>query len=232
MIQQNNYEWMKEEIKKYRKLIPGSDFLCMFSGGKDSGLALSMAMKKSKPIALVHITENDSSLYHGQEIKVIEAQAHALNIPVFYMSYKWWRNWQLAYHDLNKFQKIGAQSIVFGDIRLKYIFKGDIPLCKGAGYKACLPIGGVLYDDLMDEIEKHQIVSIITKINHPAISSSMLGKPFTRDVYLYFKDLGIDPFGELDEFHTTLVNADCFLYPLQYHLVPQNEKMISVIVDS
>lgn len=224
---------MIEAIKNYRDIEPGSRFLCMFSGGKDSGLAMSLAIASgAKPMAIIHILDGENSLYHNQQASVIEAQAKAMDIKLNYMPYKWWRDWTRACEDLEKLRESGAQSIVFGDIRLKYIFLGDIPLCEKSGYKAVLPIGGVSYSELMNQIEKHQIISIITKINHPAINRNLLGRVFTREVYEYMASIGIDPFGKFNEFHTTLVSADFFVSPLRYHLVSNiADDMISVIID-
>lgn len=231
-MDRNNKESMYEKIMEYRNLELGGKFLCMFSGGKDSGLALALALKRGKPTALIHILEGTGSLYHEQKTGVIEAQSQAMNIPLCYMSYKWWHNWSRACEELRGFRESGTHSIVFGDIRLEYIFRGDIPLCEKARFKACLPIGGESYDNLMNQIEENNIVSVITKINHPAISRSLLGEIFSREIYHYMNHLGIDPFGELDEFHTTLVNADFFKAPLRYHLVPNGADRVSVMIDS
>ncbi len=228
-MEENN---MVNKIERYRKLAKDSKFICMFSGGKDSGLALAEVLGQGQPLALIHILDENESLYHKQSLEVIQAQSKAMNIPLILMPYKWWRDWERASTDLAPFLESGANSIVFGDIRLKYIFLGDIPLCEKNGFTPCLPVGGVAYDDLVSMIEKHGLVSIITKINHPCISKDLLGKPFTRDVYNYLKELNVDPFGELDEFHTTLVDADFFVEPLRYHLVPRGENMVSVIIDT
>lgn len=232
MIEDEN-TWIVEEIRQYQTITHGANFLCMYSGGKDSGLAMAVALEHGGKISgLIHLLENGDSLYHRQSISVIKAQAQAIGTQLYYMPYKWWNNWDRAEADLRQLQKIGAQNIVFGDIRLKYIFLGDIPLCERSGYGACFPIGGVPYDELMKLIEKHRIKSIITTINHPIISRDLLGTYFSREVYEYLKDLDVDPFGELDEFHTTLVDADFFVAPLQYSLVQKSPDNISVIINS
>jgi len=224
---------VNQNISNHRNIIPGNGFFCMFSGGKDSGLAMSIAIEKGGcPIGLIHITEENESLYHRQSMKVIEAQAKAMNVKLYYMRYKWWHNWERAYSDLKDLKGLGANYLVFGDIRPKYIIKGDIPLCVNSGFEACLPLGEMPYDELMNLFEKHKIVSIITRINHPSIRKDLLGIPFSREIYCEFCKLGIDPLGENDEFHTTLVDADFYNAPLNYSLNKNGEDMVSVSVIS
>ncbi len=220
-----------ELIKNYWELTPDNRFLSMFSGGKDSGLAFAIATSQAQPVALIHILENEKALYHGQSRSLVEAQASAMGVSVFYMPYKWWNNWETARHDLINLHNLKADSIVFGDIRLKYIFLGDIPLSQQTGYKPCLPLGGKRYDQLMDLIEEHRLISLITRINSPLIRPELLGLPFTREVFLEFSSLNIDPFGELDEFHTTLVDADCFSQPLRYRLVRRSDRFAEVFIE-
>lgn len=84
---------------------------------------------------------------------------------------------------------------------------------------------------LMDLIEEHRLISLITRINSPLIRPELLGLPFTREVFLEFSSLNIDPFGELDEFHTTLVDADCFSQPLRYRLVRRSDRFAEVFIE-
>ena len=215
-------------IKDFQNINKNSDFVCMFSGGKDSGLALSIAMRQAKLHALIHIVEDDCSLYHNQNTNVIGTQATLMGVPVYYMNYKWWRNWEEAYDFLSKFKNEGVGYVVFGDIKTKYILKGDIPLCIGAGLMPYVPIGGVSYEDLIKKISEYNIESVMTKINTDKIDSSWLGKVYDKNAYLYFKSIGIDPFGELDEFHTTLVNGSCFSKRIDYSIEKLDDKFAKI----
>ena len=163
-----------EEINAFREITPDSRFLCMFSGGKDSGLAFAIACGQAQPTTLIHILDGGNALYHGQPSRLVEAQAACMGVPVIYMPYKWWHHWEEAQRDLLALHITGSDSIVFGDIRLESIFMGDIPLSRRAGFMPCLPLAGVPYDRLMDQLEEHRIVSLITRINHPAIRTDLL----------------------------------------------------------
>lgn len=215
-------------LTKLRQMPRGMKFICMFSGGKDSGLSLARAMQTGYAVALIHILSGTRSLYHEQEKEVIDAQARAMGIPIEYIHYKWWRNQDSAMNLLLRYKAAGVGAVVFGDIRTKYMARGHVPLCEKAGLYPCAPVCACSYDSLMDGIEEHRLHSIITKINHPAIDAQWLGRPFDRQAYAHFRTLGIDAFGELDEFHTTLVDGSCFQRKLSYSPALINEKNLRI----
>ena len=96
----------------------------------------------------------------------------------------------------------------------------EAALSIGAGLNIKLPLWKRNYDKVICEYEERKIQSIITYIAKSSNIdiSEWLGKEYNREAYNYFKKLGIDPFGEYGEFHTTVVNADFFVHGLEYSL--------------
>lgn len=76
-------EPLPEDINKIPK---GEPFICMFSGGKDCMLALSVACETGIPSALIHSMyaeeEEAVSILHMQKQSLIERQAELMNIPL------------------------------------------------------------------------------------------------------------------------------------------------------
>ena len=217
------------EIKKLRNLpLAGEPFICLFSGGKDCGMALSMAMQSGNAVALIHyIDEDNVSSFHLQKREVIEAQSASLNIPVVYLYDNWWNKWNKLVKIFMEYEKQGVKYVVFGDLTENSNVKHQVTLCQSANIRPCLPLLSLPYEFLIDEIGKRNIKSVISTISHSLIENKWLGKVFDREVYGYFLKLGLDPFGESGEFHTTLVDADCFKYPLNYKITESNgEKII------
>ena len=128
----------------------GEPFICSFSGGKDSVLALSLASEKGNPKGL---------------------------IPRYPL---WERN----------------------------------------------------YADLMRNINKHEIISIISRINIEKLDSKWLGVAFNQEVYQEFMKLDIDPFGENGEFHTTVVDGKIFKNPLKYSINTTENTSINLSIHS
>ena len=198
----------------------------MYSGGKDSGLALSKALEVGKAVSLIHCLDSDKneSLFHEQKQSLIDIQAQKLRIPIIYVNYKWWVRWDKITKLYRDFCRQGVKYVVFGDLNSLDNIIIQVKLCKSAGMIPCFPLYLVPYDDLITELENRKIKSIITTINHPSIDTKWLGEKYDRLAYQHFKSIGIDPFGENGEFHTTLVDADCFDSPIQYNLTITNER--------
>lgn len=217
------------EILELRNIPVEESFLCMFSGGKDCGLALSMALQNNRAVALIHCVNKDStSLFHEQFEDVVQTQAAALNIPIIYKNFKWWVRWDKIVKMYKEYKEMGVKYVVFGDLRAEGNVDTQIKLCRSAGLIPCFPLYLLPYDYLINEMEKRNIQSVITTITHPAIGSEWLGRLFDRNAYEHFKEIGIDPFGENGEFHTTLINADFFDEPLKYEIIGNDGQKITI----
>lgn len=209
------------------KCIPDNEkFICLYSGGKDCALAFSIARQKADAVALIHcIKENtERTIFHDQEKDVVEAQAKAIGLPLIYHYEDWWSKWDTLIKIYLKYKNEGVKYVVFGDLNSYDNAKIQIELCKGVGLIPCFPLWQASYDELIEELYKHKIVSIITNINHPSINAKFLGEVFDKDIYSHFQKIGIDPFGENGEFHTTVVSADCFSASINYIVSEKKEK--------
>mgnify|MGYP001064823587 CR=1 FL=1 len=227
----DKYTW-KSEIEFLHHLQKDESFIFMFSGGKDSGLALSMALEYGKPAVLLNCLDKESkeSLFHEQKRDVMDAQAKQLNIPIRYLEYKWWIRWDKVVKTYIEYKEKGVKSVVFGDLNSEGNIDVQIKLCRSVGLSPCFPLAFVPYERLINEIEKRRIKSIITTINHPAIGSNWLGKVFDRSAYQCFQKYNIDSFGEGGEFHTTLIDADCFKEPLNYEVKIVDDRKICMSI--
>lgn len=225
-------ESWKNELDKLRYLPKGAKFVFMYSGGKDTGLALSMALEQGEAIELIHCVDetNGESLFHEQQKEVMDEQARLLNVPIRYVSYKWWVRWDKLARLYKAYKKQGVEYVVFGDLNSEGNVDVQIKICQSAGITPCFPLYLIPYEQLMDELESRNIQSIITTINHPAISSRWLGKVFDRKTYKIFSEYGIDSFGEGGEFHTTLIAADCFRREMKYEVKVLDERKIQIYV--
>ena len=230
----HNFKW-PIPVEKLRNIEINERFICMFSGGKDSGLALSIACKKGVPMSLIHCIDNnnENSMFHAQSINIVERQAEAMNIPLNITYNSGWQNQTQLVRMYRKFAEQGVQSIVFGDIYLNENAKRQATLCACAGLVPRMPLWKLSKETLLAKMEEHKLLSVITLLTTKLIDKQWLGKIYNRDSYLYFQSLGLDPLGENGEFHTTLVNGDIFYKPLKYKLM-QIENMFEgyrIIID-
>ncbi|MBL6440125.1 hypothetical protein JNE33_06335 [Streptococcus suis] len=206
-------------ISKVRDIPKGKKFICMFSGGKDCTLALAKAISNGCiPVALIHcISEpNNRSLFHKQSRIIAQKQADATGIPIHFIDFKWWRNVEKIVNIFQEYKKQGVDFVLYGDLLLEEIAENHNYICELAGLTMCLPLFNLSSEVIMDEIEEYQIKSIITEIDSSILEKDILGKQFDRNLYNYFRNLNIDPFGENGEFHTTAVGSVFFKYEMNY----------------
>lgn len=223
---------------KYNEInqIPlGEPFICLFSGGKDSSLALSMAAERGQPLAVIHSADlkNNTSFYHNQPINVIEKQAQAMGLPLELID-STPRSSLFAYklvRVMKKYSAMGVKTLVAGSTHDKAAVELCQSLCNIVGYTYKCPLWNISADDAMYKIEQKNIQTIITSIDATKLSPAWLGKQYNRTAFETFKKMGIHPLGEYGEFHTTVVNTNIFSQSLRYKYEYKGIDFINIIVD-
>lgn len=212
----------------------GEPFICSFSGGKDSVLALSLASEKGNAKGLIHWSNKltSTSTFHEQSISIVKQQALNLDLPLTITSFSPKEHRLELLKIYEDFASQGIKSIVFGDIYLMDSVKLQSILCKKAGLIPRYPLWERNYADLMRNINKHEIILIISRINIEKLDSKWLGVAFNQEVYQEFMKLDIDPFGENGEFHTTVVDGKIFKNPLKYSINTTENTSINLSIHS
>ena len=212
----------------------GEPFICSFSGGKDSVLALSLACEKGIPKGLIHWSDKirKTSIFHEQSIAIVKQQAISLGLPLTISSFSPKEHRLELLRLYENFAAQGIKSIIFGDIYLLDSVKLQSILCQKAGLVPRYPLWHKSYDDLMRDIIYYNIKSIISRINIRKLASNWLGAEFNQKVYHEFLKLNIDPFGENGEYHTTVVDGKIFKKPLTYTINTTENTSINLSVHS
>lgn len=215
-----NNEYWPLPPEKLREIPHGEKFVCMFSGGKDCGLALSLALENGILCELLHCAPKDAScsLWHQQSLSVAQEQARLIGTPLRIIPYSAWFNYTKLVRLYHYYLKQGITSVVFGDLYDEKQAKLQTALCLSAGLIPRMPLWQRSYNELLELKKQHSLSCIITCLESDKLETYWLGKVFNYDAYQYFTELGIDAMGEQGEFHTTLVNARYFHHPLRYQL--------------
>jgi len=204
-----------EDIAELRRVPEGEKFICLFSGGKDSGLALSIAIRKANPLALVNCCEQGRPLFHQHGKDILELQSQAINIPCRYVEGHWKESKELLKLCV-EYKEKGAAFILFGDINDKKNALRKIELCHQVGLKPCMPLWARDHNEICALLAEHKIKSLITTTR--PILYEELGKIFDEKLFFRLKKKGVNPLGEEGEFHSTLIDADIFVYPLLFEV--------------
>ena len=214
----------------------GEPFICLFSGGKDSGLALSMAAERGKAMAVILSVDSkhNTSFYHRQPINVIKEQARVMGLPLELIDSPP-RSTLFAYklvRIMKKYAVLGVKTLIAGTTHDKEAVELCQNICNITGYIFRCPLWQVSHSDIIHKIEEKKIKTIITLVDEKKLSPDWLGKVYDRFAFDSFVKMGIHPLGELGEFHTTLVNMDIFNHPIQYECIHRERNAIEIKIEA
>ena len=171
-------------------------FFCSFSGGKDSTLALYHALRAGGvPKALFTMLTEDGvrSRSHALPPEVLRAQADAL------------RN----------FRGQGMSCGVFGDIDVDRNREWVEKVCAAADIEPFEPLWQRPRRELLDEFLVLGFKATIIAIKADQLDETFLGRTLDAGVVAELEQAGIDPSGEVGEYHTVVTDGPIFAEPVR-----------------
>jgi uncharacterized protein (TIGR00290 family) len=186
-------------------------FVCSWSGGKYSALALHRALDAGgEPVALLTmLTESgDRSRSHGLRLELLEAQAAALGIPLATRAASWH-----AYEEafVAALGEIGAPAAVFGDIDVERNRAWVEQACARAGIEAHEPLWGAARRDLLDELLGLGFEAVVVAVRGGVLPRALLGRRLDQPLVAELEAHGVDASGELGEYHTAVLDGPRFV---------------------
>jgi len=150
----------------------------LFSGGKDSCLALHKAIECGKKIdcLLSLMPENiDSFMFHKPDLKLLKKQAEMLDLPLVIQKTKGRQDEELG--DLRKLvEKSKVDVLVVGGIASNYQGSRIKKLCGRLGVDVYAPLLDYTTEKLWKELLDSRFKVIITKISCEGIQKEFIGK--------------------------------------------------------
>ncbi|WP_136481866.1 Dph6-related ATP pyrophosphatase [Cognatitamlana onchidii] len=189
------------------------NFLCSWSGGKDSSYAFFKAINQGyAPKVLLNVMNEfgDRSRSHGIPKAILKAQANALDLPIHFFS-STWADYEAKYISNLKTiaNKYSISHAVFGDIDIESHRAWEEKVSKAANLQAVLPLWQGNRRNFVIEMIEAGIEAMVVSCNNE-LGPDFLGKTITEDLVQTLEDRGIDACGENGEFHTLVVNAPFF----------------------
>jgi uncharacterized protein (TIGR00290 family) len=177
----------------------------MWSGGKDSALALRRALARGLEVdALVNLIDGPSGRvrFHATRAELIAAQAAALSRPL--------RQIATTPHDfearfraaLASLAADGFGGVVFGDIHLAEVRAWYEQRVREAGLEHVEPLWGEPPDALLREFVAGGGRAVITCVEVARLGSAWLGRVIDDAFPGEIAAAGIDPCGENGEYHS------------------------------
>ncbi|MBW1783159.1 MAG: diphthine--ammonia ligase [Deltaproteobacteria bacterium] len=204
--------------------IAGRPFFCSWSGGKDSCLALYHAIQRGgKPHTLLTMLSEDgeTSRSHALPKPLIETQAKSLGLRPVFCSATWQQYEQVFISVLRGFKKRGIEVGVFGDIDLDEHLEWVRRVCDVAGIVPIHPLWKRDRRELLQEFINLGFRARIVVINEQKLDKTFLGKTIEPETITEMAEAGIDPSGELGEYHSVVTDGPIFSSEVEIKTVGQ-----------
>lgn len=191
----------------------------LFSGGKDSTLALLKAMEKEEVVCLISlISKNKASyMFHTPNIDLTELQAEAIGLPLIQESTEGRKEAELedlksAIRRAKEMNRIDG--VVTGAIESVYQAERIQRICSMLDLWCFNPLWKRDQQELLEEIVRNGFKAIISGVFAYPLDESWLGKEIDRklvgELVRLSKTYGISPSGEGGEIETTVLDAPFF----------------------
>lgn len=158
----------------------------LFSGGKDSTMALYKAIKEGHDVKYVVsvISENPASyMFHVANIHITELSAESLEIPLLKKVTKGIKEEELKdlTQILSELKDKGIEGIYSGALYSVYQKSRIDKICEDLGLKSCAPLWHVDPIKYMEEIIDLGFEVIIISVSAEGLDGSWLGKKIDRE---------------------------------------------------
>ena len=191
----------------------------LFSGGKDSTLALHLAAEKEEAVCLITILSKnkESFMFHTPNIDISAFQAEALGLPQITKTTEGEKEKELL--DLEDAiaqaaRKFQIEGVVTGAIESVYQAERVQRICHRLGLWCFNPLWKHDQKALLEELLEKQFKVIISGVFAYPLDEKWLGKQIDSKLIDRLVDLqqkyGLSPSGEGGEIETTVLDAPLF----------------------
>jgi ABC transporter with metal-binding/Fe-S-binding domain ATP-binding protein len=191
----------------------------LFSGGKDSCLALMKALGFHDVVCLISlISESEESyMFHTPNVEITKQQAEAIGLPSVQRRTRGEKEKELG--DLEKVlirarADFELEGVVTGSVRSVYQSSRVQRVCRRLGLWCFNPLWLKDEIELLNEVVGNGFEVIITGVFAYPLSAELLGRRLDKDLIRELERLkeeyGINPAGEGGEIETTVTDAPFF----------------------
>lgn len=192
----------------------------MWSGGKDSALALDRARRAGLDVQTL-VTFYDSATervrFHATRIELIRIQAAATGVPRLLDLGTTWPEMETRLVEvLARLRTQGCPGVVLGDIHLADVRAWYEDRVTAAGLEHVEPLWGSPPAALLDEFVRTGGRAVVTCVDLERLDESWLGRVVDPDFARDISVLDVDPCGENGEYHTFVYTGPVFARPVAW----------------
>ena len=198
----------------------------MWSGGKDSALALWRARRSGLDIGwLVNVYDRATERvrFHATPIEAIARQADAAGVPLVRVPTDW-ETFDGSLRDaFAALVRQGCRGVVFGDIHLADVRAWYEERTRAAGLEHVEPLWGEAPAALLAEFVAIGGRAIVTCIETTKLDDAWLGRVIDADFVRDITPTGIDPCGENGEYHSFAYGGPFFRRPVAWRAAERRD---------
>jgi uncharacterized protein (TIGR00290 family) len=191
----------------------------MWSGGKDSALALDRARRAGIEVGRL-ISFYDSATrrvrFHATRVEMLEAQASAIGVPLHAIATSWPEMGAALRSELSSLRDEGFAGVVFGDIHLADVRAWYEERVVAAGLEHVEPIWGEPPRALLDEFISSGGRAVLTCVDRARLDEAFLGRIIDERFADDIAATGVDVCGENGEFHSFAFAGPVFETPVAW----------------
>ncbi|MCW4025599.1 MAG: diphthine--ammonia ligase [Candidatus Bathyarchaeota archaeon] len=196
----------------------------LFSGGKDSTLAMHIAAQKEQVTCLITVASKnkESFMFHTPNIDITALQAEALGLPLVTVETEGKKEEELA--DLEKAilqakETLGIEGVVTGAVESVYQSERVQRICSRLDLWCFNPLWKHDQRELLEELLERGFEVLISGVFAYPLDESWLGKRLDQKMITRLVELqnsiGLSPTGEGGEIETTVLDAPLFKQKIQ-----------------
>lgn len=187
----------------------------MWSGGKDSALALHRARATGIEVArLINFYDAATGRvrFHATRVEMVQAQAAAAGIELGAIGTSWPEMEGRLAEELDRLRSLGFIGVVFGDIHLADVRAWYEDRVTAAGLEHIEPLWGEPPSELVREFVETGGRAVVTCVDLTRLDASWLGRTVDEGFVDDIAASGVDPCGENGEYHTFAFRGPVFAH--------------------
>jgi diphthine-ammonia ligase len=191
----------------------------MWSGGKDSALALDRARRAGIEVTrLVSLYDSATRRvrFHATRVEMLEAQGASIGIEIHAIPTSWREMESTLRRELSSLKAEGFAGVVFGDIHLADVRAWYEDRVTAAGLEHVEPIWGEPPQTLLQEFISLGGRAVLTCVELAKLDQSWLGRVTDESFASEMARTGADLCGENGEYHSFAFAGPVFTQPVRW----------------
>ncbi|MER3456819.1 MAG: hypothetical protein C4304_08080 [candidate division GAL15 bacterium] len=198
-----------------------------WSGGKDAALSLHHLIRQGVQVRwLVNLFEGSSGRvrFHGVRAELVREQARSLGLELVQRPVQA-DGFEAAFcRVLEELRAAGCAAVAFGNVHLQDVQSWYESRVRKAGLEHVDPLWGRPPAELVAEFVKLGYRAVVTAVRLGAGRVEWLGGSVDGAFLQAACQAGVDPCGELGEYHTFVYDGPGFAHPVRFRLGDQRER--------